>query len=88
MLTGFADLQIASLMTPQLTTVRQNREQMAEAAFRRLMERIANPSLPPCDIFLPAPLIVRGSTEKKTEKNKNHEIHEKHEMVRGGVSCI
>ena len=28
------------------------------------MERIANPSLPPCDIFLPAPLIVRGSTEK------------------------
>ena len=22
------------------------------------------------------------------EKNKNHEIHEKHEMVRGGVSCI
>ena len=29
MLIGFADLQIASLMTPQLTTVRQNREQIA-----------------------------------------------------------
>lgn len=88
MLTGFADLSVASLMTPQLTTIRQNREQMAQAAFRRLMDRIENPSLPPCDIFLPAPLVVRGSTEKKTGKNKNHEIHEKHEMVRGGVSCI
>ena len=67
MLTGFADLSVASLMTPQLTTIRQNREQMAQAAFRRLMERIANPSLPPCDIFLPAPLIVRGSTEKNVK---------------------
>lgn len=65
MLTGFADLSVASLMTPPLTTVRQNREQMAEAAFRRLMERIANPSLPPCDVFLPAQLIVRGSTKGK-----------------------
>ena len=64
MLTGFADLQIASLMTPPLTTIRQNREQMAQAAFRRLMARIVDPTLPPCDIFLPAPLIVRGSTEK------------------------
>ena len=63
MLTGFADLSVAALMTPPLTTVRQNREQMAQAAFRRLMERIANPSLPPCDLFLPAPLVVRGSTK-------------------------
>jgi DNA-binding LacI/PurR family transcriptional regulator len=48
--------------------VRQNREQMAQAAFRRLMERIADPSLPPCDIFLPAPLVVRGSTERGVVK--------------------
>ena len=68
MLTGFADLPIAALMTPSLTTVRQNREQMAEAAFRRLMERIGNPSLPPCDIFLPATLVVRGSTAKVQAK--------------------
>lgn len=67
MLTGFADLQIASLMTPPLTTIRQNREQMAQAAFRRLMARIDDPSLPPCDIFLPAPLIARGSTEKNVK---------------------
>ena len=68
MLTGFADLQIASLMTPPLTTIRQNREQMARAAFRRLMARIDDPSLPPCDIFLPAPLIARGSTTKGCSK--------------------
>jgi LacI family transcriptional regulator len=63
MLTGFADLPIASLMTPTLTTVRQNREHMAQTAFRRLVERIDNPSLPPCEIFLPAPLVVRDSTK-------------------------
>ena len=73
MLTGFADLQIASLMTPQLTTIRQNREQMAQAAFCRLMARIEDPSFPPCDMFLPAPLVVRGSTEK----NVNRETHER-----------
>ena len=64
MLTGFADLPVAALMTPPLTTVRQNREQMAQAAFRRLMERVADPSLPPCDIFLPAYLVARESTER------------------------
>jgi len=64
MLTGFADLPVAALMSPPLTTVRQNREQMAQAAFRRLMERIADPSLPPCDLFLPAQLVVRESTER------------------------
>lgn len=70
MLTGFADLPVAALMTPTLTTVRQSREQMAQAAFRRLMERIADPSLPPCDIFLPALLVVRESTERKSVKLK------------------
>ena len=46
----------------------KSREQMAQSAFRRLMERIAAPSLPPCDIFLPAPLVVRGSTERGVVK--------------------
>ena len=67
MLTGFADLSIASLMTPTLTTVRQNREQMAQTAFRRLVERMENPSLPPCDIFLPSPLVVRESTNRRSK---------------------
>jgi LacI family transcriptional regulator len=68
MLTGFADLSIASLMTPRLTTIRQDREQMAQAAFRRLLERIAEPSLPSCDIFLPAQLVTRESTERNVKR--------------------
>ena len=62
MLTGFADLQIASLMSPKLTTVHQNREMMAHMAFKRLMDRINDPSLPPCDFFLPSNLVAREST--------------------------
>lgn len=77
MLTGFADLQVASLMSPPLTTVRQNREQMAQAAFRRLMERIADPSLPPCDIFLPANLIVRESTARVMVSRRDAEAQRK-----------
>jgi hypothetical protein len=38
------------------------------------MARIANPDLPPCDIFLPSRLIVRESTLlNKKSKRKNHE---------------
>ena len=64
MLTGFADLPVASLMTPTLTTVHQNRELLAQTAFRRLMDRIREPDLPPCDIFIPSNIVVRESTMK------------------------
>ena len=62
MLTGFSDMTVASLMTPQLTTIRQSRDQMGGAAFRRLLERIRNPDLPPSEILFPSPLVVREST--------------------------
>ena len=71
MLVGFADLPIASLMTPKLTTIRQSREQMGQMAFKRLLERIGNPSLPPTEILFPAPLIERESTMKKQRTIKN-----------------
>ena len=64
LLTGFADMPIASLMTPPLTTVHQSREKLGAAAFRRMVERIANPDLPPNEILLPAPLVARTSTER------------------------
>ena len=70
MLTGFADMPISSLMTPRLTTVHQNREQMARSAFERLMARIADPDLPPSDIFLPSQLIVRESTSRNKNNRK------------------
>ena len=70
MLVGFADLPIASLMTPKLTTIRQSREQMGQMAFKRLLERIENPGLPPTEILFPAPLIERESTMKKVKKSR------------------
>lgn len=65
MLTGFADLSIASLMTPTLTTIRQSRDKMGVAAFMRLAERIRNPNLPPQEILFPSQLVVRESTKGK-----------------------
>ena len=66
-LTGFADMPMASLMTPPLTTIHQERDQMGGAAFRRLLERIANPDLPAFEILFPAPLVVRESTRKSVK---------------------
>ena len=78
MLTGFADMPISSLMTPRLTTVHQNREQMARSAFERLMARIANPDLPPSDIFLPSQLIVRESTSRNKNNRKRTSERTRH----------
>ena len=64
LLTGFADLPIAALMTPSLTTIRQERDKMGGAAFRRLLQRIENSDIPANEILFPAPLVVRESTEK------------------------
>ena len=64
MLAGFDDVQIASIMTPQLTTIRQPCDGIAEAAFAALVERMRNPSLHPREILLPAPLVVRESTQR------------------------
>ena len=68
LLTGFADLSIAALMSPPLTTIRQERDQLGGRAFKRLLERIANPALPANEIFFPAPLVVRASTTKRKVK--------------------
>ena len=62
MLTGFADMPMASLTTPPLTTIRQDRNQLGSVAFRRLLERIADPDLLANEILFPAPLVVREST--------------------------
>ena len=68
LLTGFADMPVASLMTPPLTTIRQERDQLGGRAFKRLLERIANPLLPANEIFFPAPLVVRESTTRRKVK--------------------
>ena len=69
LLTGFADMPVASLMSPPLTTIRQERDQLGGRAFKRLLERIANPALPANEILFPAPLVVRESTTRRKAKN-------------------
>ena len=64
MLTGFADMPMASLTTPTLTTIRQDRNQLGGVAFHRLLQRIAEPDLPANEILFPAPLVVRESTTR------------------------
>lgn len=66
MVSGVNDLAIAPLLTPSLTTLRINCEQIADAAFERLIARIAKPGLPPTEIFLPAELVVRESTSRNS----------------------
>lgn len=61
-LVGFDDVKYAKIVTPQLTTVHQPCAKIAEVAFRRLLARIADPSLQPCTIALPADLVVRASS--------------------------
>lgn len=80
MLAGFDDTHEAAVMTPQLTTVRQPSEEIGAIAVRVLKERIAESSMPPREILLPAPLIVRSSTavtnaaiKGKSRRSKNRE---------------
>ena len=62
LLAGFDDLQDARITTPPLTTSHQPCADLAHAAFSTLMKRIANRTLPPQEIVLHAPLVVRAST--------------------------
>lgn len=63
MLVGFDDVNIARLT--QITSIRQPCDSIARAAFRRLVDRIEDPSMEPAEIYLNAPLVRRGSTDRK-----------------------
>ena len=60
--TGFNDLSYATLLEPALTTIHVPCEAIAQTAYATLMARLSDPSLPPRECYLPAPLVVRGST--------------------------
>lgn len=62
MLTGFDDVELAGKMMPGLTTIHQPCAELATTAFETLMSRLDNPDLPPREVFLNAPLVVRAST--------------------------
>lgn len=70
LLAGFDDMRASSVMSPQLTTIHQPCEQIAEKAFYGLLDRMTDPSRPPLEIFLPAPLVERASTQRPAAKDR------------------
>jgi LacI family transcriptional regulator len=56
-----ADSDVAQLASPPFTVVRWNHDQLGNAAGRFLMERRAQPGLPPQRLTIDAELVLRGS---------------------------
>ena len=67
---GFDDVLNATLVSPALTTVHQPCADIARVAFDFLLSRIAEPTLPPRECYLPAPLVVRESTAAPVKRGK------------------
>jgi LacI family transcriptional regulator len=59
---SYDDIDFASYLTPALTTVHGNAEEMGRAAVRLIFERIRDPSRPPQRIAIASQLIVRETT--------------------------
>ncbi len=58
---GFDDAKFATLISVPLTTIRQPCREIALTAFRAMLERIADPTLPARNILLRPRLVVRES---------------------------
>jgi LacI family transcriptional regulator len=58
---GFDDIRVAELVSPPLTTIRQDMVGIGLAAGRALVEQIENPGVTPPVLTLPVELVVRGS---------------------------
>jgi LacI family transcriptional regulator len=58
---GFDDVKYATLVSPPLTTVHQPCRDIAVIAFRTMLERLIEPSLPARSIYLTPHLVVRES---------------------------
>jgi len=63
---GFDDIPLASYFDPPLTTIRQDIPYSGQQAVRLLMRRIEAPEAPPQTVLVPAELVVRQSTAKRT----------------------
>src|SRR5512132_3352708 len=59
---GFDDIGLASLIQPQLTTVRQDMQALGEAAAEGLGRMIEDPDAAPVRQLVPTRLVVRGSS--------------------------
>lgn len=62
---GFDDIASAAFLSPPLTTIRIESQQLATLALRRLIDRVADPSLTPIRVFLGCTLIERQSVSRR-----------------------
>lgn len=62
LITGFDDIEMASLTNPTLTTLRQPWDQLAEQSVALLCARIDDADAPRSNIWLQGELVVRNST--------------------------
>ena len=60
---GFDDIAAASLVTPSLTTIRQDRRQIGQLAAKHLVAMIDNPNCVPPVVTVPTELVVRSSVK-------------------------
>jgi LacI family transcriptional regulator len=67
---GFDDIGLASLIQPQLTTVRQDMHGIGEAAARGLARMIEDPQAAPVRAFVPTRLVVRASSVTQASRAK------------------
>jgi len=63
-LVGFDDEEWMRVVTPPLTAVHQPIEQMAHAAWSRLMARVDGETSPPQQLRLPCTIEIRESTSR------------------------
>jgi LacI family transcriptional regulator len=71
---GFDDIQIAPLLNPALTTIRQDKIGLGVAAARALIAQIDNPEVTPPVLTLPVELVVRASCGATTGGPAGHEV--------------
>ena len=58
---GFDDVKYATLVSPPLTTIHQPCRDIAVVAFKTMLERLSEPTLPARSIYLTPHLVVRES---------------------------
>ncbi|HBR20561.1 MAG: Transcriptional regulator, LacI family [Parcubacteria group bacterium GW2011_GWA2_43_17] len=66
---GFDNTFIASIVSPSLTTINVPKYQMGVAAVDLIMQKIATPDMEPVNIELPINLIVRQSTDIRSDSS-------------------
>jgi LacI family transcriptional regulator len=59
---GFDDVEAAAIVSPALTTIRQDKDELARAAVEMAGEMLSDPASAPRHRVVPVELVVRAST--------------------------